>query len=78
MPELTQREFTQLKSKLTRAKNTKDPDKITKACDEAFAVFEAKGYPDNWHMWERAKDDAQTLRRHQAVDKCSSFGQGLY
>ena len=48
------------RSALTRAKNSKDPDKIIAACDAAFADFEKPEniYPDDWSLWQRAKDDA--------------------
>lgn len=68
---LTQAEFTKLKSKLTRAKNSKDPDKIIATVDEAMVIFADKGYPDNWHNWERAKEDAIVAKRHAAVDAVS-------
>lgn len=55
---LTQKELTGLRSKLTRAQNSKDPKKVIATVDAAFAVFEAKGYPDQWSNWQRAKDDA--------------------
>ena len=38
---LTQKEFTRLKSRLTRAINSKDEDKIIKECDYAFSIFMA-------------------------------------
>lgn len=54
------REMPGLKSKLTRAKNSKEPDKVLKACEEAYAAFDAWGaFPDNWHLWENAKRDAE-------------------
>jgi len=55
---LTQAEFVRLKSRLTRVVNSKDNDKIIAECDRAIAIFEEKGYPDNWSNWQRAKDDA--------------------
>jgi hypothetical protein len=61
---LTQAEYKTLKSKLTRAINSKNHDKIIKTCNEAFAIFEQKGYPDSWSDWERAKDDAEFAKRH--------------
>jgi len=59
MPTLTQAEFVKLKSKLTRAINSKDDKNIVKTCDEAFAIFDEKGYPDSWNRWEVAKYDAE-------------------
>lgn len=54
------------KSALTRAKNSGDQQKVIDACDAAFACFDEPGmiWPDNWSLWQRAKDDAQfKLRR---------------
>jgi len=59
---LTKSDLSRLKSKLTRAKNSKDPEKVLAACEEAFAIFEEKGYPDNWHTWNIAREDAQFLK----------------
>jgi hypothetical protein len=56
---LTQSELSQLKSKLTRALNSRDCQKIKKTAEEALAIFEQKGYPDSWSRWQRAKDDAE-------------------
>lgn len=68
---LTQAEFTKLKSKLTRAINSKDHDKIIATVDEAMSIFDDKGYPDNWHRWQRAKDDAITAKHYARVDAVS-------
>jgi hypothetical protein len=63
---LSQVEYRNLKSKLTRAVNSKNHDNIIKTCNEAFAIFEEKGYPDSWSNWERAKDDAETAKRRES------------
>jgi len=55
---LTQQEFRNLKSALTRVVNSKDNDKIIAECDRAMKIFNQKGWPDNWSNWERAKQDA--------------------
>lgn len=60
---LTQQEYRSLKSKLTRATNSGDLDKIERTCAEAFAIFDAKGYPDDWSRWERARNDARFAAR---------------
>lgn len=52
------RELPKLKAALTRAKKTKCPTEIVAACDKALARFEEIGWPDNWTMWQRARDDA--------------------
>lgn len=46
------------KAALTRAKNSGKPEAIIAACDAAFAEFDRTTYPDNWSLWQRARDDA--------------------
>lgn len=46
------------KSALTRAKK-KGPEAVIAACDAAFSDFDDTMYPDSWHDWKRAKEDAQ-------------------
>lgn len=62
-----QKRFRLFKSALTRATNTKDPHKVIAACDAFFAHYEradSEPFPDDWHRWERARDDARyTLQR---------------
>jgi len=53
------KEFPKLKAALTRAQNTKDPQKLLAAAEKGLARFEEIGFPDQWHRWERAKDDAK-------------------
>lgn len=60
---LTQSEYSRLKAKLTRAINSKDYPRIIRTVDEAMAIFADKGYPDNWHRWQRAKEDAEIAQR---------------
>ena len=55
---LTPKEFRSMKAALTRAKNSKDPQKLLSTANAALARFEEVGFPDNWHMWQSAKDDA--------------------
>ena len=55
---LTQKEFSSLKAALTRAKNSNDPKKLLAAAQAGLARFEEAGYPDAWHRWESAKEDA--------------------
>lgn len=55
---LTQQEYRNLKSRLTRAKK-QGPEAIVAACDRALTIFENEGYPDDWHRWERAREDAR-------------------
>jgi hypothetical protein len=57
------KELPKLRSALTRAKNSKDNDKVIAACKHAFARFEIIGYPDQWSNWQRARDDAENNKR---------------
>ena len=52
---LTKSDYTNLKSRLTRAINSKDHKRIVDECDRALAIFDEKGYPDDWSRWQRAK-----------------------
>lgn len=61
---LTQQEYRNLKSRLTRAKNSGDPRKVIEEVNRAEAVFEDKGWPDEWSRWTRAREDAQWELRH--------------
>ena len=38
----------------------KEAEAVVKEVDYAMAIFDEKGAPDQWHNWERAKDDAKT------------------
>jgi hypothetical protein len=52
-----------LKAKLTRAKKTKEPDKVLAVVTEAYAAFDRWGaYPDNWRLFEVAKTDAESAK----------------
>lgn len=56
--QLTQREYCNLKRRLTRVLNENSNEKIVYECKRAFAIFESKGFPDDWSRWQRALDDA--------------------
>jgi hypothetical protein len=49
------------KSNLTRAQKSGDPNKVIGAVDAAFKDWDDSGnsYPDQWHNWKRAKEDAE-------------------
>ena len=53
--------FRNQKSALTRAKNKKDPEAIIKVVEAAFEEWDDKfpAWPDNWRLWQNAKDDAE-------------------
>jgi hypothetical protein len=46
------------KAALIRAQKAKDWRKVIAVCDQAFSDFEDYGYPDAWHLFERARHDA--------------------
>jgi CRISPR/Cas system-associated endoribonuclease Cas2 len=56
---LTQAEYRQMKSRLTKVRNKKDPVAIERECDKTLVRFSEVGYPDDWRRWESAKEDAQ-------------------
>jgi|RhiMethySRZTD1v2_1073278.scaffolds.fasta_scaffold1235585_2 tellurite resistance-related uncharacterized protein len=58
---LTKAEFSKAKAALTRAKNSGDPHKVVDTVDKTFAAWDDAGvaWPDDWHRWERARDDAK-------------------
>jgi len=71
MEYLTKAEYRSLKTKLTRAVNSKNDKKIIEVCKEALDIFEDKVAPDNWMNWQRAKEDAEyRLRRSQLPAGC--------
>lgn len=55
---LDQATFRKHKAALTRAKKV-GPEKIIEVCTKALDEFEDNGYPDSWHNWQRALEDAQ-------------------
>lgn len=57
-----------LKSALTRAINSGEPEKVAEACREALLEWRQWGlWPDHWHRWDAALSDAhrQSLRAGQ-------------
>lgn len=56
---LTQTEYRQAKSRLTRVVNRGDAHAIKREAEAALALFAAKGFPDDWHRWEMASYDAE-------------------
>jgi len=61
--------FRKHKGALTRAQK-KGPGAVMRACDRFFADFENAGYPlpDDWHRWERARQDAEMeMRRNGSL-----------
>jgi hypothetical protein len=72
---LTEREFVILKARLTRAKNSGDPEKVIAETKHAFAIFEEKGYPDAWNNWRIAEEDArlELCRKHHGAGGMSAW-----
>jgi len=64
---LSQREFSTLKSRLTRAKNSNDPAKVIAEVKHFATVLEGRVYPDNWSMWQRAADDAYLTAQRNGI-----------
>lgn len=58
--------WTVFKGTLTRAKKSKDPDKVIAAIDKADAWFTDRNYPhpDAWPHWESLRDSARMAKRH--------------
>lgn len=61
--------FKQQKAALTRAINSKDPDKVIIACRNAVQAWGKApfngAWPDDWSRWQRALDDV--LPWHKTV-----------
>ena len=65
---ITQKQYVALKSKLTRAINSKDLQKIIATAKAALDFFEEAGYPDDWHRWKNAQEDAEWKLSRQNLD----------
>lgn len=51
--------LTKHRSALTRARNSRDADKVLKAANAALADFDKHGYPDCWAVFKCAKEEAE-------------------
>jgi hypothetical protein len=62
--------FRQQKAALTRAVNSKDPEKVKAACKKAVDEWNADfpGWPDDWARWQRALDDALGWEYNMALE----------
>ena len=65
-PLVVNRAWRRFKSNLTRAKNSKDPDKVIAAVDAADAWFTERDlpHPDAWQHWLSLRDSALMAKRH--------------
>jgi hypothetical protein len=61
---LEQKRFVRFKRALTRAQNTKSPRLVLATCEAFFAYYNQPGkvFPDAWHRWQRAQEDARRER----------------
>lgn len=71
---LTPAEYANLKNKLAQAVRAKDHDRVIEAAREATAIFEEKGYPDDWTRWQRAREDAELAKHMAAKPKWGRIG----
>lgn len=70
---LTRKQFSQAKSRLTRAIRSGDPRKVLAVVEETYAEWDAGNfaYPDDWHRWERAASDAEMALRYGTALRAS-------
>jgi hypothetical protein len=63
---LTQAQFRAAKSRLTRAVNSGDPQKVIDTVADQFRDWNDGDYawPDDWARWQRAHDDAAMKLRY--------------
>jgi hypothetical protein len=64
---LSQKEYRRLKSNLTRAINSGDPEKILATVTAAREQFEREGFPDYWPRWRNAASDI-AFRRYEGME----------
>lgn len=57
-------ELPKLRAALTRARKSKNPDRIIETVRLAKQRFDEIGYPDQWSNWERAESDALMSRQY--------------
>lgn len=62
---LTNAQFRAAKSRLTRALNSGDRQKVIDTVAAEYAAWDDGdyAYPDDWHRWERAMEDARWARK---------------
>ena len=62
---LTQQQYRAYKTRLTRAIRSGDPQKVINTVTDTFEAWDMEhyAYPDDWHRWERARDDAEHALR---------------
>lgn len=55
---ITNRDYRRQKTALTRAVNSGDPLKVLTAVERTLGEWHDKAWPDDWHRWRVALDDA--------------------
>lgn len=62
---LSRKQFSAAKSRLTRAVNSGDPQRVIDEVTRTFAEWDRGdyAYPDDWHRWEIARSDAWFQQR---------------
>lgn len=62
---LTAKQYRSAKSRLTRAVNSGDPQKVLAEVAATFVSWDNGdyAYPDDWHRWQIAADDASNAIR---------------
>lgn len=58
------RTWTRIKTMLTRAERSGNPDNMLAAVAEAERLFEEHGWPDWWSRIERMRQDAELAKRY--------------
>ncbi len=51
-------DYRRQKTALTRAINSKVPELVLAACEKVLHEWYGKAWPDDWHRWVRALEDA--------------------
>ena len=55
---ITNQDYRRQKTALTRAVNSGDPLKVLAAVEKTLDEWAGKAWPDAWHRWRNALDDA--------------------
>lgn len=63
---LTKKQYSAAKARLTRAVRSGDRQKVIDTVTAQFAEWDAGDYafPDDWHRWERARQDARMMQAY--------------
>lgn len=63
---IIKRNWRRLRTNLTKARNSKDPDKVLAAVAAAERWFEenSQPFPDEWQHWLSLRDSARMAKRH--------------